>query len=150
MSAPSTFELEQPNLTRRVVVGIDGSEEAEKALDWAIADVLRSPAILELVTAWVFPMAPGFAFAATVDDVRLQAQRILDVGVTHVADVAPDVAVTTVLREAEPGPALVDLSKGADLLVVGSCGLGAFRELLIGSVSTYCARHAACSLVIVR
>jgi len=144
------FELEKPTLDRTVVVGVDGSQEAGKALEWAIADVNRSPAILELVTAWLFPMAPGFPFTATVDDVRGEAQLILDEAVSHVTNVAPDIVIRSTLQEAEPGPSLVELSKGADLLVVGSCGLGAFRELLLGSVSTYCARHAHCSLVIVR
>ena len=143
-------ELELRNLSRRVVVGVDGSDQAAKALDWAIAEVIRFPAILELVTAWVFPMAPGFAFTTTVDDVRLGAQRILDEALSHVTDVAPDVVVRSYLSEAEAGPALVGQSKGADLLVVGPCGLGALRELLLGSVGIYCARHAHCSLVIVR
>lgn len=143
-------ELEPPNLSRRVVVGVDGSDQGAKALDWAIAEVIRFPAILELVTAWIFPMASGFAFTTTVDHVRLGAQRILDEALSHVSDIAPDVVVRSFLSEAEAGPALVDQSKGADLLVVGPCGLGALRELLLGSVGIYCARHAHCSLVIVR
>jgi nucleotide-binding universal stress UspA family protein len=144
------LELEDSSLTRTVVIGVDGSEEAYMALDWAIAEVQRSPAILDLVTAWLFPMAPGLPFKATVDDVRREAQRTLDDAVSRVSEVAPDIVVRSTLHEAEPGPSLVELSKGADLLVVGSCGLGALRELLIGSVGTYCARHAHCSLVIVR
>ena len=58
--------------------------------------------------------------------------------------------VSTILREAEAGPALVELSTGADLLVVGSRGHGGLHELLLGSVGTYCARHSHCPIVIVR
>ncbi len=58
-------ELEEPTTTRRIVVGVDGSEGSAKALDWAIAEAVRSPASLELVTAWMFPMALGYVFAKT-------------------------------------------------------------------------------------
>ncbi len=49
-----------------------------------------------------------------------------------------------------PAPALIAAAKGADLLVVGSRGLGGFEGLLLGSVSQYCTRHAHCSVVVVR
>ncbi len=137
-------------VTRRVVVGVDGSEGSVKALDWAIAESIRFPASLDLVTAWLFPMALGYVFAKTPDEVRRQVQRIADSSVSYVAEVAPDVVVRTTLREGEAGPTLVDLSTGADLLVVGSRGHGNIRELLLGSVGTYCSRHARCPVVIVR
>ncbi len=95
-------------------------------------------------------MALGYVFAKTPDEVRQQVQRIAELSVSHVADVAPDVVVRSTLREAEAGPALVELSTGADLLVVGSRGHGGIHELLLGSVGTYCARHAHCPIVIVR
>lgn len=143
-------EQEAPTIMRRFVVGVDGSDGSAKALDWATAEAIRTPASLDLVTAWMFPMALGYAFAETPDEVRRQAQQIADVSVSHVAAVAPDVVVSSTLRQAEAGPALVELSTGADLLVVGSRGHGVLRELLLGSVSTYCARHARSSVVIVR
>ena len=137
-------------MTRKIVVGVDGSDGSTKALDWAIAEATRYPAVLELATAWMFPMALGYVFARTPDEVRQQVQRIAEISVSHVAEVAPDVVVGSTLREAEAGPALVELSTGADLLVVGSRGHGGIHELLLGSVGTYCARHAHCPIVIVR
>jgi nucleotide-binding universal stress UspA family protein len=143
-------EVEEPTLARRIVVGVDGSNGSGTALDWAIAEAIRFPAFLELATAWVFPMALGYAFAKTPDEVRQEVHHIAGKAVSHVAEVAPGVAVRSTLSEAEAGPALVKLSAGADLLVVGSRGHGALRELLLGSVGTYCAQHARCSVVIVR
>ncbi len=143
-------EREEPTLTRRIVVGLDGSAGSVKALDWAIAEATHVPAVLELATAWMFPMALGYVFAETPDDVRREVRRIADMSVSHVSEVAPDVVVRSTLREAEAGPALVDLSAGADLLVVGSRGHGGIREMLLGSVGTYCAHHARCPIVIVR
>ena len=52
--------------------------------------------------------------------------------------------------EGAPSAVLVDESRDADLLVVGSRGLGGFSGLLLGSVSQQCAHHAACPVVIVR
>ena len=52
-------EIEEPTTVQKFVVGIDGSDGSAKALDWAIAEAVRSPASLELVTAWMFPMALG-------------------------------------------------------------------------------------------
>ncbi len=71
----------------------------------------------------MFPMALGYAFAKTPTEVRQQVQRIADMSVAHVADVAPEVVVGITLREAEAGPALVEASTGSDLLVLLSlCG----------------------------
>ena len=143
-------EVEPPATVRRLVVGVDGSDGSTKALDWAIAEAVRSPASLELVTAWMFPMALGYVFAKTPDEVRQQVQQTAELSVSHVAAIAPEVSVRSILREAEAGPALVELSTGADLLVVGSRGHSGLHEMLLGSVGTYCARHSHCPIVIVR
>ena len=63
---------------------------------------------------------------------------------------AREVEIETIAVQGQPARALVEVAKGADLLVVGSRGLGGFRELLLGSVSQQCAQHATCPVVIVR
>jgi nucleotide-binding universal stress UspA family protein len=134
----------------RIVVGIDGSSESTRALDWAITYAQRFEAVLDIVTAWIFPMAIGYAFTTTVDEVRQVALDLVDEAISHVAVVAPDVVVRGEATEQTPGPALVAASKGADLLIVGTRGMGGFEELLVGSVGHYCMRRASCSVVIVR
>ena len=52
--------------------------------------------------------------------------------------------------QGHPAPLLVEASKGADLLVVGSRGHGEFVGMLIGSVSEYCATNARCPVLIHR
>ena len=143
-------EFDAPVSEHRIVVGVDGSVQSERALDWAITQAQRGGATLEIVTAWTFPMALGYAFTATVNEVRQAAQNVVDGAIARVTEVAPDVVVRGHPAEESPGPALVDASGGADLLVVGSRGNGGFKELMVGSVSSYCARHATCSVVIVR
>ena len=137
---------------RRIVVGVDGSPPSERALDWAVAEAQRTGAALHLVSAWMFPMSLGYAFTTTVHEVRQSAQDVIDRAVAHVCEVAGDVTVTVTGETSEqaPAPALIAAAKGADLLVVGSRGLGGFQGLLIGSVSQYCSRHATCSVVVVR
>ena len=139
-----------PGAERRIVVGVDGSPPSERALDWAVAEVRRTGAALHLVSAWTFPMALGYAFTTTVHEVQQSAQDVIDRAMAHVGEVAGDVTVTGETSEQAPAPALIAAAKGADLLVVGSRGLGGFRGLLIGSVSQYCTRHATCSVVVVR
>lgn len=66
------------------------------------------------------------------------------------SDEAPEFDVETRAVEGQAARVLLDASQDADLLVVGSRGLGGFRELLLGSVSQQCAHHATCPVVIVR
>jgi nucleotide-binding universal stress UspA family protein len=133
----------------RILVGVDGSPSGGRALDWAIGEAQRGHRSLHLVTAWMFPMAVGYAFTTTVHEVRQAALDVLDHAVAHVAEVAPDVAVSSEAVEQAPAPALVAAAQDADLLVVGSRGQGGFEGLLVGSVSQYCTRHASCSVVVV-
>jgi len=139
-----------PGSERRIVVGVDGSPPSDRALDWAAAEAQRTGAALHLVSAWMFPMALGYAFTTTVHQVQQSAQDVIDRAMAHVGEMAGDVTVTGETSEQAPAPALIAAAKGADLLVVGSRGLGGFQGLLIGSVSQYCSRHATCSVVVVR
>jgi nucleotide-binding universal stress UspA family protein len=62
-----------------------------------------------------------------------------------------DVAVEGhALESLNPAQTLVERSRGADMLVISSRGLGSFRSLLLGSVSHRCAQHAECPVVIIR
>ena len=150
-AAESNVAALEPSASQhRIVVGIDGSSEGARALEWAITQAQQSGAVLDIVTAWMFPMAIGYAFTTTVEEVRQQARSLVDHAISHVADVAPDVVVRGEATEQPPGPALVKASQGADLLIVGSRGMGGFEELLVGSVGHYCMRRAPCSAVIVR
>jgi nucleotide-binding universal stress UspA family protein len=58
--------------------------------------------------------------------------------------------VVGVTHQEHPASALIEASDGADLLVVGSRGLGGFRGLLLGSVGHQCVLHARCPVVIIR
>ena len=136
--------------THRIVVGVDGSSVSERALEWAVGEARRTGASLHLVSAWIFPMALGYALTATVHDVRQAARAIIERAAARVDELAPGLEVSAETPEQVPGPALVAASEGAELLVVGSRGRGGFEGMLLGSVSQYCTRLAKCSVVVVR
>lgn len=133
----------------RVVVGVDGSTGSEKALAWAAGEAQRSGASLELVGAWSFPATAGYTPGVAFDEFEKAVIGVVDHAVEEISRLYPQLRVQKRVVESPAAPALVEASNGADLLVVGSRGRGGFRELLLGSVSQYCAHHARCPVVIV-
>jgi nucleotide-binding universal stress UspA family protein len=137
-----------------IVVGVDGSGGARDALRFALEEARFRRAAVRVVAAWHVPVAayggafvpPDPALVAEPDpDARRAAERALE----DAGDLADDVDVETVVREGAPAQVLLEEADDADLLVVGSRGLGGFRGLLLGSVSQQCAHHAPCPVVIV-
>lgn len=135
--------------TDRIVIGVDGSRSSVAALRYAarMADALGSP--LEAVIAWTYPAISDPAIIANwspEDD----AEEILDAAIDEAfGDSTPEQLTRTVL----PGPparALINLSADSAMLVVGSRGHGGFVGMLLGSVSSACAAHAHCPVLIVR
>jgi len=130
---------------RRVVVGVDGSEGSNVALERGTEEAERSGAVLEIHTAW----GTGSSFVSR-GEVTMSLQRIGAEARERVATLAPEVATRVVIHEGNPAAALIRASEGADLLVVGSRGLGGFKGLLLGSVSQQCTVHAKCPVLVVR
>lgn len=138
-----------------IVVGIDGSEQSKSALRWAMEEARLRDAEVRVVHSWAaYPAlyAGTPTTAADWDELRSGAERFVE---EFVAETVPDrhgVDITTVAPQTAETAArtLVDLAEGADLLVVGSRGLGGFKGLLLGSVSQQCVQRAHCPVVIVR
>jgi nucleotide-binding universal stress UspA family protein len=134
---------------RRIAVGVDGSDASVVALDWAIAEAVRCAATLEIVAAWVFPGTAGYVFTMDVA-IPEAAREVVRTALARAAAMAPGIHVRGDVHQDPPAVALEAVSRQADLLVVGSRGLGAFRGLLLGAVSQHVAQHAHCSVVVVR
>jgi nucleotide-binding universal stress UspA family protein len=137
-----------------IVVGVDGSDGAREALRFALAEARLRGADVRAVAAWHVPVAAyGDTFVppdqAFVDRLESDARRAAERALEAADGLADGVDVETVVREGAPARILLDEAGDADLLVVGSRGLGGFRSLLLGSVSQQCAHHAPCPLVIV-
>ena len=136
----------------RIVVGIDGSEASRRALNWALDEARRRRCTVDVVHAWQPPYLVGYPYAGSQHDpvtYEQAAKETLD-RIVDGADVSGlDVPVSRILRMGHPAGTILDQAKGADLVVVGSRGLGGFRGLLLGSVSQQVAHHAPCPVVIV-
>jgi nucleotide-binding universal stress UspA family protein len=142
---------EQAATSRGVVVGIDGSDASLEALEWAAHQAELTKAKLEIVMTWDWPMTYGWAVPIPEgydpeEDVRKALEQVeADVRVKH-----PDIETASRVLQGHPAPILVEESKGADLLVVGSRGHGEFVGMVIGSVSEYCATNAHCPVLVHR
>ena len=136
-----------------IVVGVDGSEHGERALDWAVKEAGFRGARLRLVAAWHLPptvySGPGYIpTVGTRESFEQFASELVDAAATRARDAG--VEADAVVREGQAAEVLVEEAADADMLVVGSRGHGGFAGLLLGSVSAQCAHHAVCPLVVVR
>jgi nucleotide-binding universal stress UspA family protein len=135
---------------RVIVVGVDGSEPSIDALEWAVSQARRTDAALKVVTVWNRPTDYGWGPWPADWEPQKDAESVLRIAVSKVLGDDPDIEVVEQVVEGHPAPTLVDSATGADLLVVGCRGHGAFAGMLLGSVSNHCASHAPCPVVIVR
>ncbi|WP_205324574.1 universal stress protein [Glycomyces sp. YM15] len=136
----------------RIVVGVDGSGPSVKALEWAVRHARRTGAKVEAVQAWEVPTMYGSGMMVLPggEEFDQSARQSLEAAVNHALGGRMDVEVEHHTVGGHPAKTLIDMSEGADLLVVGSRGHGGFVGSLIGSVSHYCVNHASCPVVIVR
>ena len=138
---------------RAVVVGVDGSVSAQGALAWAAAEASSRHCPLRIVHAFSWPMLSNPLDMTFVGDMNIglqsAAEWILTEAESHAREVAPDIKVIANLFVGPAAPTLLNESQDADLVVVGSRGVGGFRGLLVGSVSATVAAHAPCPVVVV-
>jgi nucleotide-binding universal stress UspA family protein len=136
-----------------VVVGVDGSEESLRAVEWAALEARRHSAPLRIVSAPAF--VPWIHASSTSPEeiacaLRGIAARALDAAITRCGEVAPDLPLTTGLLSGPPALAVAESGAGASMLVVGARGAGGFAAMVLGSVSRYVASRAPSSVVVVR
>lgn len=134
-----------------VVVGVDGSPQAAAALEVAIDEARLRHARLHVTYAYPSMGAP--LTGSTARDYYSETEHDAGLVLQKAAESAPATAGLDVEWLGVPGnPAevLIEASKGASLLVVGSRGLGGFMGLLMGSVSSQCVHHAHCPVLVVR
>jgi nucleotide-binding universal stress UspA family protein len=135
-------------MTYRIVVGVDGSEHSSAALRWALKEAGCHSGTVTVVLAW---QVPFLSFPGAFDRYELE-KAYKEFLVETVSGIAPKPAVPleTLVAEGEPTEALVEASKGANLLVLGIRGRSPFAGLLLGSVSQGAAASAHCPVVLVK
>jgi nucleotide-binding universal stress UspA family protein len=137
-----------------VVVGVDGSAESIAALAWAARYAASTGATISAVHAWHYPAAgpvpAGRPPQSITDQVLQMMQETLDNALTEVFGTNKPERVSTKVAYGHPAMVLVNESEGADLLVVGNRGHGAFHGMMLGSVSIHCVTTARCPVLVVR
>jgi nucleotide-binding universal stress UspA family protein len=141
-----------------IVVGVDGSDYSRHALRWAMREAALRQVTLTVISVHPEQVRPatmaywGLAISPESSlDHELLRQKVLDF-VDKVAsesgEPVPEVAVS--VPTGNVAVELVTASRDADMLVLGSRGSGGFGRLLMGSVCSQVAHHAACPVVITR
>lgn len=137
----------------RVVVGIDGSHDAEHALQFAFEQASYRNAGLTALHAYQWPASTGpgdmLPLAYDPDDLRDDERRTLSESTSGWAEKYADVDIRHTVVRGRPAAVLIEASAGAELLVVGSRGRGGFKGLLLGSVSQAAIHHAACPVAVI-
>ncbi len=137
-----------------ILVGIDGSDHSQRALEWAMKEAAIRHAPLTVLT--VHQAVRGYLSGAAVypDDTALTqkareaVQAETDKVLAGLGESRPE-SVTVRAVHGFPAEELIEASRDADMVVVGERGAGGFARLVMGSVTTQVAHHAHCPVVII-
>lgn len=132
----------------RIIVGVDGSAASQAAIDWALRYAQPDDTVV-FSHSWHIPSTGGLDLAFVDYDRLDEAARRLVAGLVeaHQDEAGPQIEGS--VEQGHAGSCLIRSAETADLLVVGRRGLGGFKGLLLGSVSTYVVHHAECPVVVV-
>jgi nucleotide-binding universal stress UspA family protein len=139
-----------------IVVGYDGSAPSRTALRYAVSEARLRNAPVRVIAVFDYDWRGArFGGAQALElPVRQRIEAMVDEAIAEtVAEVrvtVPDLAITGVARLGSPGPALLEASRTAALVVVGNRGHGGFGGLMLGSVSQDVATRANCPVIVVR
>ena len=142
--APPGWADEEHSLTL-IACAFDGSPESRLALGWSARLAMRAACRLRVISVHKPVAVAGLGFAAqSVDPIsRDELKRTQEVALASY-----DLPIEGLVRDGNPTAVVVDACRDANLLVMGSRGYGPLRAALLGSVSRYAVRHAACPVVI--
>ena len=132
-----------------IVVGVDESEAGRAALVWALEQAVLRGATVLAVNVWSHEPLSDFAFT-TPDEVREGSRKLLEEAVAFARERVPAaVGVQTRSVSGSPSVRLLEADEDATMLVVGSHRGGLLREVMLGSCSAACIRHAIVPVVVI-
>jgi nucleotide-binding universal stress UspA family protein len=143
------------NTTFRIVVGVDGSDQAQRALDWAVAEAARrdhcgQPTTVQAIVAWQSDaLAEPLGRYAQLSEPIAVADATLCAAVARSRVAHPDVAVAGIAVQGRPADVLCRASDSADLLVVGSHGHTCRSDTALGAIAAECVRGTTCPMVVI-
>jgi len=140
----------QASATSKLLVGVDASDNAMRAVEWAAAEAAARNAPLTLVHAISVQGVASFDAGRFVGPAREEGHSLLRRIIERVRTRNPDLDLRAEVTDMSPAHALTELSREAALIVTGTRGHGGFAGMLVGSVSRKLAAHAHCPLAVVR
>jgi nucleotide-binding universal stress UspA family protein len=130
----------------RILVATDGSADASNAIEWLMHFPLPADSVVEVVTVAPRPIFPNGAVAHA--ELEAQTRRLLEDARSRLAKRWPTVSASVLYGDPRETISRAAYQRHADLVVVGSRGLGAISAFLVGSVSLGVARQAPCAVLI--
>jgi nucleotide-binding universal stress UspA family protein len=138
-----------------IVVGIDGSPNSQRALDWAMKEAAVQHAPLTVIalhevmkSSWTGSPVTFPADMPLLEKLRQSADELTQKAASGLGSDRP-ASVNVRVLNGFAAKELIDASQDADLVVVGTRGGGGFARLMMGSVSSQVVHHAACPVVVV-
>nr|BFD88664.1 universal stress protein [Kitasatospora sp. Xyl93] len=140
----------QSDREHRIIVGVDGSPSSVRALSWAIGMARLTGGAVDAVACWQPATMYDWMLHAKDAGHEEAAREALAGAVAEALAGTPPVPVRQTVLPGNAAEVLVEQSREADLVVVGSHGHGGFTGGLLGSTSHRCVEHAFCPVVVVR
>lgn len=141
-------------MIQKVLVAVDGSENSERALDFATLFAEKYGAALTVLNVTELPAAvyPNNEMIVVAKDLHKIHKDILSKALARVEATRPALSVSAILRDGEPAVEIVAVSREGefDVAVLGYRGLGKVQGILLGSISAKVARSISCTVIIVK
>lgn len=147
-------------MIKKILVAIDGSEHAYKALDFALDLAEKYSATVTIINVFQAPIVgfldEPFAYPIVLADftkeVKALHEKILSKALKRANELKPNLKISTMLKEGRPADKIVETAEEGnfDLIVMGQRGLGKVKEFFLGSVSDRVADEAHCPVLIVK
>ncbi len=152
-------------MIEKILVPLDGSEAADKALDFALDLAQKYSAKIELLSVVPPVPMPSAAYTASemspispvvmdkyLNELKAKHEKLLSEGVQKAKEKGDDLEVSTRLMEGRPSEKIVETAEDGsfDIVVMGSRGIGGVKKFLLGSVSDRVADEAPCPVLIVK
>lgn len=151
----TTSPVPEPASSDSIVVGHDGSKGAGHAFTMAMELAAQLSAPVVVVRSWSILTAPRpaeweYGYVSSFAEYTAAVREEMMLSLKDTVKKFDTVRVTYEPVHAPPAKSLIDVSRNARMLVVGTRGHGGLAGMLLGSVSEQCVRHAACPVLVVR
>ena len=144
----------------RILLAVDGSASSDAAVEEVVHRPWPKPTEVKVITVSEMPTVVGMEpwavlpeyFDQVESSIADAAQAVIDNALLKLKQSEDTLKISAQIIQGAPRQAIVEEAEswGADLIVMGSRGMGAWNRLLLGSVSSAVVHHAKCSVEIVR